>query len=139
MDKLVTPLYNVNLNFDGTENKEFEERFKVIYFCNSDEANSDNIIKEKFKDFSKNIIFSQVNYSNFFELGIIFLEPELIYDKKEIIYFIEKNITQKEYLNNEKDKNKIIKNIIDYTNSNFKKILWLILDNKILSKIKESK
>ena len=139
VDKLVTPLYNVNLNFDGTENKEFEERFKVIYFCNSDEANSDNIIKEKFKDFSKNIIFSQVNYSNFFELGIIFLEPELIYDKKEIIYFIEKNITKKEYLNNEEDKNKIIKNIIDYTNSNFKKILWLILDNKILSKIKESK
>jgi len=139
VDKLITSLYNVNLNLDGTENKEFEERFKVIYFCNSDESNSDYIIKEKFKDFSKNVIFSQVNYSNFFEIGIIFLEPELIYDKREMVYFIEKNIISKEYLSNKEDEDKIIKNILDYTNFNFKKILWLIKDNKILSKIKESK
>ena len=83
--------------------------------------------------------FSQVNYSNFFEQGIIFLEPELIFDKKEIIYFIEKNVINKEYLNNNEDEDKINKNIMDYTNNNFKKILWLIRDNKILSKIKESK
>ena len=140
IDKLITCLYNVNLNFDGTENKEFEERFKVIYFCNSDNSNSDYIIKEKIKDFSKNEIFSQVNYSNFFEQGVIFLEPELIYDKKEIVYFIEKNIINKEYLiNKDSDEDKIINNILEYTNSNFKKILWLIRDNKILSKIKESK
>ena len=139
IDKLVTSLYNVNLNFDGTENKEFEERFKVIYFCNSDDSNSDYIIKEKFKDFSKNVIFSQVNYSNFFEQGIIFLEQELIYNKKEIIYFIEKNIDNKEYLNKNYDKEKIIENIMDSTNNNFKKIFWLIKDNKILTKIKELK
>ena len=139
VDKLITCLYNVNINLDGTENKEFEERFKVIYFCNSDDSNSDYIIKEKFKDFSKNTIFSQVNYSNFFEQGIIFLEPKLIYDNKEIIYFIEKNINKKEYLNDKNDGDKIINNILEYSNSNFKKILWLILDNKILSRIKESK
>ena len=139
IDKLINCLYNVNLNLDGTENKEFEERFKVIYFCNSDESNSDYIIKEKFKDFSKNEFFTQVNYSNFFEQGIIFLEPELIYDKREMIYFIDKNIINKEYINNNDDEDKIIKNILDYSNYNFKKILWLIRDNKILSKIKESK
>jgi len=139
VDKLITCLYNVNINLDGTENKEFEERFKVIYFCNSDDSNSDYIIKEKFKDFSKNTIFSQVNYSNFFEQGIIFLEPKLIYEDKEIIYFIEKNINKKEYLNDKNDGDKVINNILEYSNSNFKKILWLILDNKILSRIKESK
>ena len=140
IDELITCLYNVNLNFDGTENKEFEERFKVIYFCNSDNSNSDYIIKEKIKDFSKNEIFSRVNYSNFFEQGIIFLEPELIYDKREIIYFIEKNIINKEYLNDKyNDEDNIRDKILEYTNSNFKKILWIISDNKILSKIKESK
>ena len=138
IDELITCLYNVNLNFDGTENKEFEERFKVIYFCNSDNSNSDYIIKEKIKDFSKNEIFSRVNYSNFFEQGIIFLEPELIYDKREIIFFIEKNIINKEYLNIY-DKDNIRYKILEYTNFNFKKILWIISDNKILSKIKESK
>ena len=140
IDELITCLYNVNLNFDGTENKEFEERFKVIYFCNSDNSNSDYIIKEKIKDFSKNEIFSRVNFSNFFEKGIIFLEPELIYDKREIIYFIEKNIINKEYLNDKyNDEDNIRDKILEYTNSNFKKILWIISDNKILSKIKESK
>ena len=140
IDELITCLYNVNLNFDGTENKEFEERFKVIYFCNSDNSNSDYIIKEKIKDFSKNEIFSRVNFSNFFEKGIIFLEPELIYDKREIIYFIEKNIINKEYLNDKyNDEDNIKDKILEYTNSNFKKILWIISDNKILSKIKESK
>ena len=139
VDNLINCLYKVNINLDGTDNKEFEERFKVIYFCNSDESNSDYIIKEKFKDFSKNAIFSQSNYSNFFEQGIIFLEPKLIYDNKEIIYFIEKNINKKEYLNDKNDGEKIINNILEYSNSNFKKIFWLILDNKILSRIKESK
>ena len=139
VDNLINCLYNVNTNLDGTDNKEFEERFKVIYFCNSDDSNSDYIIKEKFNDFSKNGIFSQVNYSNFFEQGIIFLEPKLIYNDKEIFYFIEKNITKKEYLNDKNDGDKIYNNILEYSNSNFKKILWLILDNKILSRIKESK
>ena len=139
IDKLINSLYNVKLNFDGTENKEFEERFKVIYFCSSDESNSDFIIKEKFKEFSNNEIFTQVNFSNFFEQGIIFLEPELIYERREIKYFIENNIINKEYLNNKDDEEQIINNILEYTNSNFKKILWLIKDNKILSKIKESK
>ena len=143
IDKFITSLYNVKLSFDGTENKEFEERFKVIYFCNSDESCSDYIIKEKFKEFSNNEVFTQVNYANFFEKGIIFLEPETIFDKMEIKYFIEKNIINKEYIinnqNDEENEDIILDNIIEYSNNNFKKILWLIKDNKILSKIKESK
>ena len=139
IDKLITSLYNVSITFFGTENKEFLDRFKVIYFCNSDESNSDYIIKEKMNDFSKKNYFSRVNYSNFFEQGIIFLEPESIYKKSEISFFIEKNELNKEDFSNNNDKERILKNIIEYTDSNFKKILWLIKDNKIISKIKENK
>ena len=139
IDKLITSLYNVSITFFGTENKEFLDRFKVIYFCNSDESNSDYIIKEKMNDFSKKNYFSRVNYSNFFEQGIIFLEPESIYKESEISFFIEKNELNKEDFSNNNDKERILKNIIEYTDSNFKKILWLIKDNKIISKIKENK
>ena len=139
IDKLITSLYNVSITFFGTENKEFLDRFKVIYFCNSDESNSDYIIKDKMNDFSKKNYFSRVNYSNFFEQGIIFLEPESIYKKSEISFFIEKNELNKEDFSNYNDKERILKNIIEYTDSNFKKILWLIKDNKIISKIKENK
>ena len=139
IDKLITSLYNVSITFFGTENKEFLDRFKVIYFCNSDESNSDYIIKEKMNDFSKKNYFSRVNYSNFFEQGIIFLEPESIYKESEISFFIEKNELNKEDFSNYNDKERILKNIIEYTDSNFKKILWLIKDNKIISKIKENK
>ena len=72
IDKFITSLYNVKLKFDGTENKEFEERFKVIYSCNSDESCSDSIIKDKFKEFSNNEIFIQVNFVNFFEKSLNF-------------------------------------------------------------------
>ena len=137
IDQLITSLYNVSITYFGTENKEFLDRFKVIYFCNSDEFNSDILIKEKISDFSKKKIFSSVNYSNFFDNGIIFLEPELIYSKEEISFFIEKNkIKKDEYIDN-KIKDKIIKNIMDYTDCNFKKILWIIKDNNIMNKIKE--
>ena len=139
INKLITSLYNVSITFFGTENKEFLDQFKVIYFCNSDESNSDIIIKEKMSDFSQKNYFSQVNYSNFFERGIIFLEPESIYKEKEISYFIEKNEINKEDFSKNKEKSRILKNIIEYTDSNFKKILWLIKDNKIISKIKENK
>ena len=139
INKLVNSLYSIKIKDDGNDNKEFEERFKVIFFCNSDEANSDFIIKEKFKEFSYIDIFSKVNYSDFFEQGIIFLEPEIIFDKKEIKYFIDKNIINKQYINNKDDEDIIMNNIIEYTNSNFKKILWIIKDDKILSNIKESK
>ena len=143
IDKLITSLYNVSITYFGTENKEFLERFKVIYFCNSDLSNSDSIIKEKMCEFSKKNYFSRVNYSNFFEQGIIFLEPDLIYNEKhkeqEISYFIEKNEINKEDFSNNRDKSLILKNILEYTDSNFKKILWLIKDSKIMSKIKENK
>ena len=145
IDKFITSLYEVKTNIDGTENKEFEERFKVIYFCNSDESCSDSIIKEKFKEFSNNEVFTQVNFANFFEKGIIFLEADSIYDKKEIKYFIQKNIISKDHIINNKigeedeDEDKIINSIAEYTNNNFKKILWLIKDDKIMSRIKESK
>ena len=139
IDKLITSLYNVSITYFGTENKEFLERFKVIYFCNSDESHSDSIIKEKICDFSKKNYFSRVNYSNFFEQGIIFLEPESIYKESEISYFIEKNEINKEDFSNNIDKKQILKNIIEYTDSNFKKILWLIKDTKMMSKIKENK
>ena len=139
IDKLITSLYNVSITFFGTENKEFLDSFKVIYCCDSDESNSDFIIKEKMYDFSKKNYFSRVNYSNFFEQGIIFLEPESIYKDSEISFFIEKNELNKEDFSKNNDKERILKNIIEYTDSNFKKILWLIKDNKIISKIKENK
>ena len=139
IDKLITSLYNVSITFFGTENKEFLDSFKVIYCCNSDESNSDYIIKEKLNDFSQKNYFSRVNYSNFFEQGIIFLEPESIYKESEISFFIEKNELNKEDFSKNNDKERILKNIIEYTDSNFKKILWLIKDNKIISKIKENK
>ena len=137
IDDLITSLYNVSISYFGTENKEFLDRFKVVYFCNSDESNSDSIIKEKMNDFSKKNFFSRVNYSNFFEQGIIFLEPVSIYKEEEISYFIEKNLKNKDDFSNNLDKDTILKNIIEYTGNNFKKILWLIKDNKIFSKIKE--
>ena len=139
IDKLITSLYKVSISYFGTENKEFLDRFKVIYFCNSDSSNSDSIIKEKMCDFSKKNFFSRVNYSNFFDQGIIFLDPDSIYKEEEISYFIEKNEISKEDFSNNREKNQILKNIIEYTDSNFKKILWLIKDNKIISKIKENK
>ena len=139
IDDLITSLYNVSISYFGTENKEFLDRFKVIYFCNSDESNSDSIIKEKMCDFSKKNFFSRVNYSNFFEQGIIFLEPESIYKEEEISFFIEKNEISKEDFSNNLDKERILKNVIEYTGANFKLILWLIKDNKIFSKIKENK
>ena len=137
IDDLITSLYNVSISYFGTENKEFLDRFKVVYFCNSDESNSDSIIKEKMNDFSKKNFFSRVNYSNFFEQGIIFLEPVSIYKEEEISYFIERNLKNKDDFSNNLDKDTILKNIIEYTGDNFKKILWLIKDNKIFSKIKE--
>ena len=139
IDKLITSLYNVSISYFGTENKEFLDRFKVIYFCNSDNSNSDSIIKEKMSDFSKKKYFSCTNYSNFFEQGIIFLEADSIYKEEEISYFIEKNEISKEDFSNNREKNQILKNIMEYTDSNFKKILWLIKDNKFISNIKENK
>ena len=139
IDKLITSLYNVSISYFGTENKEFLDRFKVIYFCNSDNSNSDSIIKEKMSDFSKKKYFSSTNYSNFFEQGIIFLEADSIYKEEEISYFIEKNEISKEDFSNNREKNQILKNIMEYTDSNFKKILWLIKDNKFISNIKENK
>jgi len=139
IDKLITSLYNVSISYFGTENEKFLDRFKVIYFCNSDNSNSDSIIKEKMCDFSKKNYFSRVNYSNFFEQGIIFLEADSIYKEKEISYFIEKNEINKEDFSNNQEKTQILKNIMEYTDSNFKKILWLIKDNKIISNIKENK
>ena len=139
INKLITSLYNVSITFFGTENKEFLDSFKVIYFCNSDESNSDSIIKEKMSEFSQKTFFSKVNYSNFFEKGIIFLEPELIYTEEEISYFIEKNELNKEDFSQNNEKARILKNIIEYTDANFKKIIWLIREPKIISIIKENK
>ena len=134
VSKFIDSLYSANVNIDGTGNK-LEERFKIIYSCSSDGEYSDWIIKEKFNDFNKSKLFTEVNYANFFERGIIFLEPIKIYKECEILYYIDKNNCDNDFLKS--DNQQLIQNIILYSNHNFKKISTLIKDKQILHNAKD--